>query len=1034
MVKGSETSITFKAFNSEFNKSMKDMQAEQKALTGDFKLTAEQMKLNGSAVDKLESTLGGLTKQYELSQQKSRLVAEQLEAVKAQFGENSTEAKKMEATLTTVQTAEAKLANAVQTTQKQLARAKEESMSYGQTMDKLTNEHKDLDRESENLERTFQQLSAELGSNASEADKVALANSKMSAETDLARKRIALMEQALEATNQEFGETSREAIQMGAKLDQAKTAMSEMGREAESIDTSNLDEMTEGINIQVLYDTADAVAEIGGQIAELGQSALDGYAEAEGAIQKLNKSMGASSKEAEQNEKMVRKLFREGYAENYTEVADAVQAVRMNLVDLSKTDDIEQITKQAMSLEQIFDADLNETLRGARSLMENYGLTGQEAMDLIAKGSQNGLDYTNELGDNLAEYTPLFADAGYSAEEMFSVLQTGVDAGTYNLDRMNDVVKEFALRLSGGDVTSGIDKIIERTGDADGKWRELKTTVDDASISNKDKMSALAFQIAQTGQGIEGTAQLADIFGTQGEDAGFKVITAMGAVRNSYGEVEGAGKSLTENDPAQDMLSTWNTFKDAMVDIGKELFLALTPAMELMTDMAKVIQDLPQPTKEIAGSIGALAIAFGAISAVLAPVIKVFGIFKGIIAPIGALLGGGATAGAGAGAVGGASGGIAGGLTAVGGAIVTALPWIALIVGAVAGAYAVFKNWDEIIKWVKDTLADFGISTSEIWQQIKTTFETATTEITTFFKETWGELLVWWNENQNELREILRQAWEFIKIVMKVAMEVIIPLVRTGWDIIKGIFETVWNAITTVVKVALDIIKGIMGFWISVLNGDWDAAWNAIKTMVEDIMKHLGEGIKRQLDTIFRTFSNIWETIKSTTSRIWNQIPSSITQPIERAYNSLKRITDNIKTVFQNAWNFIRNIFSGNIQLPHIPLPHIYMSGSFNPFKGQLPSFGINWYAKGGLFNGPSVVGVGEAGMEAVVPLEGRRMAPFAQAIAEQMPNGGGGGGSVMGDIIINNPQFNSRSEMDALANKIGNILNRNFSNNKSGF
>lgn len=1033
MVKGTETTITFKAFNKDFNNSMKEMQQDQKALTADFKLTSEQMKLNGSAVDKLEANLSGLTKQYELSQQKTRLVAQQLEAVKAQFGENSEEARKMSASLTTVQTAEAKLANAVKSTEQQLQKAKSEAMSYTQTMDKLANEHKDLDRESQNLERTFQQLSDELGDNASEADKLALANSKMSAETELARKRISLMEQALQATQQEFGETSSEAIQMGAKLDQAKSAFSEMGREANSIDTSNLDEMTDGINIQVLYDTADAVSEIGGQIAELGQSALDGYAEAEGAIQKLNKSMGASTEEAKENEKMVRKLFREGYSDNYTEVADAIQAVRMNLVDLSKTDDIEQITKQAMSLEQIFDADLNETLRGARALMENYGLTGQEAMDLIAKGSQNGLDYTNELGDNLAEYTPLFADAGYSAEEMFSTLQTGVDAGTYNLDRMNDVVKEFGLRLAGGDVTGGIDKIIERTGDADGKWRELKNTVDDASISNKDKMSALAFQIAQTGQGIEGTAQLADIFGTQGEDAGFKVITAMGAVRNSYGEVEGAGKSLTENDPAQDMLSTWNTFKDAMVDIGKELFLALTPAMNLMTDLSKIIKDLPQPTKEMAGNLGALALAFGAISVVLSPIIKVFGIFKGIIAPIAGLLGGGATAGAGAGAVAG-GGGIAGGLTAVGGAIATALPWLALIVGAVGLAYTVFKNWDEIVKWTKDTLADFGISTDEIWQQIKTTFETATTAITTFFKDTWGELLVWWNENQNEIREIIRQVWAVIQVIIKVAMEIIIPIVRTGWDIIKGIFETVWNAITTVVKVALDIIKGIMGFWISVLNGDWDAAWNSLKTMVENIMKHLGEGIKRQLDTIARFFSNIWGTIKSTTERIWNQIPNSITQPIERAYRSAKGIVDNLVRAFQTGWNIIRNVFNGNIKLPHIPLPHFEMYGSFNPLKGQLPSFGLNWYAKGGLFDGPSVIGVGEAGMEAVVPLEGRRMAPFAQAIADQMPTNNITNSQTMGNIVINNPSFRSREDIVSLANEVGRVMNRKFKNQKSGF
>ena len=60
------------------------------------------------------------------------------------------------------------------------------------------------------------------------------------------------------------------------------------------------------------------------------------------------------------------------------------------------------------------------------------------------------------------------------------------------------------------------------------------------------------------------------------------------------------------------------------------------------------------------------------------------------------------------------------------------------------------------------------------------------------------------------------------------------------------------------------------------------------------------------------------------------------------------------------------------LTLPRISvgaLPHFSMSGSFDAQTGSVPSVNVSWYAKGGVFSSPSVIGVGEAGREAVVPL-----------------------------------------------------------------
>ena len=79
--------------------------------------------------------------------------------------------------------------------------------------------------------------------------------------------------------------------------------------------------------------------------------------------------------------------------------------------------------------------DMTESLRGVQNLMTHFGMTSDEAFDYISSGAQNGLNYTDELGDNIAEYAGKFAEAGYTADEYFQLLQNGSDGGAYNLDK-----------------------------------------------------------------------------------------------------------------------------------------------------------------------------------------------------------------------------------------------------------------------------------------------------------------------------------------------------------------------------------------------------------------------------------------------------------------------------------------------------------------------------------------------------------------------------------------------------------------------
>lgn len=93
----------------------------------------------------------------------------------------------------------------------------------------------------------------------------------------------------------------------------------------------------------------------------------------------------------------------------------------------------------------------------------------------------------------------------------------------------------------------------------------------------------------------------------------------------------------------------------------------------------------------------------------------------------------------------------------------------------------------------------------------------------------------------------------------------------------------------------------------------------------------------------------------------------------------------------------IQGFFDGiHFEFPDFKMPHIKTDGSGyfnNIFDWHVPEFYVEWYASGGIATGPSVVGVGEAGNEAIVPLEGGYMRPFAEAVATQLDATGARGG-----------------------------------------
>lgn len=207
--------------------------------------------------------------------------------------------------------------------------------------------------------------------------------------------------------------------------------LKDVGTQADNT-SEQLDEMGKTLTGGVLIEAADQLSAVGDKITELGEKAKDAFTETQDATVKASTYFGETGEAAEQTAGIIKDVYAEGVGESMDAVSNAVITVKKNLKDLDETE-LTHITEQAITLDELYGIDMNETLRGVNSLMEQYGLTAQQAMDYIVKGTQNGLDKTNELGDNLSEYAGKFSQAGYSAQEYFQLLQNGLEGGAYNL-------------------------------------------------------------------------------------------------------------------------------------------------------------------------------------------------------------------------------------------------------------------------------------------------------------------------------------------------------------------------------------------------------------------------------------------------------------------------------------------------------------------------------------------------------------------------------------------------------------------------
>lgn len=369
-----------------------------------------------------------------------------------------------------------------------------------------------------------------------------------------------------------------------------KTDLSKVKKEMDDV-KSSADNLKSAVG-DALKEAGAAATAVGGALT----GAVISANSEEKALNSLQTQTGLTTEELSKYESIIGEIYKDNFGESQEDIANTLSKIKQ-VTDEQNPQKLKDMAENLYTLEATFDNfDISETLRGINGLITNMGLSADEAFDYIVKGAQNGLNYSGELGDNIAEYSQIWGQAGFDAEQMFSILENGTKNGAYNLDKVNDFVKEFTISLSDGRIEENLGSFSKGTGEIFKKWKDGKATASDVFYS-------VISDLKNTKNEQKALTTASTVWSALGEDNAMKVIKSLGNVNKNYKNVKGSMEKIKDikyDDIETDWASLGRTVQtDVINPIGKSLF----PEVKKLCKFVENHTDDIIPTLKVVGSL-----------------------------------------------------------------------------------------------------------------------------------------------------------------------------------------------------------------------------------------------------------------------------------------------------------------------------------------------------------------------------------------------------------------------------------------------
>jgi len=299
-----------------------------------------------------------------------------------------------------------------------------------------------------------------------------------------------------------------------------------------------------------------AVAAIGAVAVAVTGMAVKFSDDLQGAMNSLQASTGKTNEEMQGlNDAMVAV-----YNNNFGDSLEDISSVMGNVTQVigGTAEEIQRVTENAYLMNDVFGIDTESSINTVNSLMQNFGITSEEAFNLITIGAQEGANKNGDLIDTLNEYAPAFSNLGLSAGNFTSVLISGAESGAFSIDKIGDAVKEFEIRSQ--DLSENSAAAFRRLGlDAEQMFVNFAEGGEKGAASFSEVINRLIEIEDPVKQNTIGVG----LFGTMFEDLGPKGIKALKDINKEVVNTEGALDSMNK--------IKYNTFGEAMEGLKRNM-------------------------------------------------------------------------------------------------------------------------------------------------------------------------------------------------------------------------------------------------------------------------------------------------------------------------------------------------------------------------------------------------------------------------------------------------------------------------------
>jgi predicted lactoylglutathione lyase len=402
------------------------------------------------------------------------------------------------------------------------------------------------------------------------------------------------------------------------------------------------------------------------------QNIVGTIADQSDAMAQLQAATGVTAEEMLAMKDSAESLYNDRLGEDFNDLGAALATVRQ--VTQATGAELESTTKNAIVFRDVFGEDITQSIKASDTMMKNFGVTSEQAYNLLAQGAQNGLNKSDELIDTANEYSVYFKTLGYDAEEMFDQFAAGLDAGAFNLDKVGDAVKEFGIRVKDGsestqtamamlfapddieeftqkltkgstksaeymellkhvskDTAAELVKNLKAGGTKSAKAYEalqgimgqgidILDGIADGSVKGKDAMQQVIDKLGEIEDPIQKSTIGVALFGTQFEDMEAGVIAALGTAREQFDMTKATMEEVAKvkyDTLSKDFQAVGRQLMtELVIPIGEDLMPALQGFADWMgdnTDLLKAIA-LVAPAALIGKSVSKIVKGFGSIT------------------------------------------------------------------------------------------------------------------------------------------------------------------------------------------------------------------------------------------------------------------------------------------------------------------------------------------------------------------------------------------------------------------------------------